>query len=111
MVYASTGPGMSAAMDNNCSKAIKITVLQPTRPDLVVESISASKTTLTPGERFTLSVTVRNIGTARSQSGVLRYYEQFDEAESRNIRRLVPNQTSDVSVQLEAPEGTGGLLL
>ena len=99
--------GEEPAIDNNCSKAIKITVLQPTLPDLIVESISVSKATLVPGERFTLSVTVRNIGTARSQFGVLRYYEQFNEADKRNIRRLSPNQTSNMSIQLEAPQEPG----
>ena len=99
--------GEERAMDNNCSEAIKITVLQPTLPDLVVESISVSKSTLVPGERFTLSATVRNIGTARSKSGVLRYYDKLGVADKRNVRRLSPDQTSDMSVQLEAPEEPG----
>lgn len=110
--------GDERTIDNNCSEAIKITVLQPNLPDqgtvpqqdlpdLVVKSISVSKSTLVPGERFTLSATVRNIGTARSQSGVLRYYEELGEAGNRNIRRLFPDQTMDMSIQLEAPEEPG----
>ncbi len=99
--------GNELAIDNNCSEAIKITVLQPTLPDLVVESISVSKSTLVPGERFTLSATVRNVGTARSQSGVLRYYGNLGEVDKKNVRRLFPDQTNDMSVQLEAPEEPG----
>ncbi len=99
--------GDERVIDNNCSEAIKITVLQPTLPDLIVESISVSKSTLAPGERFTLSATVRNIGTARSQFGVLHYYDKLGKVDKRNIRRLFPNQTSDMSIQLEAPEEPG----
>ena len=79
----------------------------PESPDLMIESISVSKSTLVPGERFTLSATVRNIGTARSRSGILRYYEELGEAGSRNIRRLFPDQTMDMSIQLKAPEELG----
>ena len=99
--------GNEPVIGNNCSEAIKVTVPQPTLPDLVIESISASKTTVMSGERFTLSATVRNIGTARSQSGTLRYYGNLGAVGNRNIRRLVPDQTSAMSVQLEAPEEPG----
>ena len=99
--------GNEPVIDNNCSKAIQITVKTPDVPDLVVESITPSKTTVMPGERFTLSATVRNIGTARSQSGILHYYGNLGAVGNRNIRRLVPDQTSNMSVQLEAPEEPG----
>ena len=77
-------------------------------PDLVVESISVSKSTLAPGERFTLSATVRNRGTAKSQSGVLRYYgPNLAEVGNRNLRRLAPNQASEASITLEASDEAG----
>ena len=77
-------------------------------PDLIVESISVSKSTLVPGERFTLSATVRNRGTAKSQSGVLRYYgPNLAEVGTRNLRRLAPNQASEASITLEASDEAG----
>ena len=81
---------------NNCSKAIQITVETTSVPDLVVESISVSKTTLVPGESFTLTATVKNKGRARSQSlTILRYYgPDHNEVGTSRVERLEPNQTS-----------------
>ena len=93
--------------DNNCSEPVKITVQPPSLPDLVVESISVSDDTLDPDESFTLSVTVRNRGTAKSQSTILRYYAEFGEIGKRNVRRLSPNQAQEVSITLEASDETG----
>ena len=42
--------------------------------DLVVASVSASDSTLTPGQSFTLRATVRNQGTAGAEATTLRYY-------------------------------------
>ncbi|MEM1188388.1 MAG: CARDB domain-containing protein [Pseudomonadota bacterium] len=43
-------------------------------PDLIVESASVSSDSLEPGETFSLSATVRNIGSAQSTTTTLRYY-------------------------------------
>ena len=100
--------GHERAIDNNCSKAIQVTVKTPDLPDLIVESISVSKSTLVPGERFTISATVRNIGTGRAQSPVLSYYgPNLSQVGSRNIPRLSPNQERKVSISLKAPDAPG----
>jgi hypothetical protein len=44
------------------------------KPDLVVQSPRVSKGTLSPGESFTLSATVRNSGSGQSAGTTLRYY-------------------------------------
>ena len=54
-------------------------------PDLVIQSASVSDDTLTPGEQFTLSVTVRNQGDSRSAATTL--------SSKRHAQR--PIQTSD----------------
>ena len=83
------------------SQTIEVTVPppeveQPNLPDLVVESISASKTALAPGESFTLTATVTNKGRARSRSlTMLRYYgPDHSEVGTSRVERLEPNQTS-----------------
>ena len=47
-------------------------------PDLVVDSPSVRDSTLTPGQSFTLTATVRNLGPAASASTTLRYYRSSD---------------------------------
>ena len=77
-------------------------------PDLIVESISVSPSTLGPGEDFTISATVRNIGTGRAQSSVLHYYgPDLSQVSSRNIPRLSPNQKRKASISLKAPDAPG----
>ena len=63
---------------NNCSKAIQVTVEATSVPDLVVESISVSKTTLIPGESFRLDATLGNQGAAASKPTILRFYRSSD---------------------------------
>ena len=103
---------------NNCSTAIKITVQQPVsgKPDLVVESVRVSKSTLAPGESFTLSATVRNRGNGQSNSTKLRYYRSSDSTISTsdtrvgtpdNVGALGANRISPESVGLNAPTATG----
>ena len=43
-------------------------------PDLIVQSPLASATMLTPGQAFTLQVTVQNQGDAQAAATMLRYY-------------------------------------
>ena len=93
--------------DNNCSEPVKITVQPPSLPDLVVESISVSDDTLASGESFTLSVTVRNKGTQRSQATRLHYYADNAEVHTNFIGRLVSDEASEKSIILKAPDEIG----
>ena len=44
------------------------------QPDLAVEAARAVPATVAPGGKFTLSATLRNQGTVKSASTIVRYY-------------------------------------
>ena len=70
--------------------------------DLVVESVSVSDSTLTPGQSFTLSATVRNQGTSRAEATTLGWY--------RSSNRTISTRDTQVgtdAVGALAAEGTG----
>ena len=83
--------------------------------DLVVESVSVSDNTLTPGQSFTLRVTVRNQGTAGAKATTLRYYRSDDETitdsdievGSRAVEGLSASRTRDHSISLTAAPSAG----
>ena len=64
---------------NNCSVGFRVAV-EAASPDLIVESVSISKGTLTPGETFTLRATVSNQGTGTAPATTLRWYRSSNEA-------------------------------
>ena len=83
-------------------------------PDLVVESISANRSTVDPGERFTLEAVVRNQGIGEpARSATLRYYRSRDanitesdtEVGDDTISRsnLDTNETTQRSESITAP--------
>ena len=82
--------------------------------DLVV-SASVSASSLTPGQSFTLSVTVRNQGTASASATTLRYYRssnrtiswQDTQVGSDAVSALAASATSAVSISLTAPSDVG----
>ena len=63
---------------NNCSAAVAVTVGTAPAPDLVVESPSVTDSSPLTGASFTLSVRVRNLGSAAAGSSTLRYYRSSD---------------------------------
>ena len=101
--------------DNNCSESIQITVQTALSPDLVIESISANKVALDPNDTFGLSTVVRNQGGGGARSTKLRYYRSSDatfsaddtEVNTRNVRSLEADETSDGSKTLRAPDAFG----
>ena len=81
-------------------------------PDLIVESPSVSENTLSVGERFELSATVRNQGNAGGGFLItLSYYLSSDATISTGdtevgtdlVSSLDPSETSDESIRLAAP--------
>ena len=84
-------------------------------PDLVVEAPVVSEHALSPGARFQLSASVRNIGTANAPSTELRYYRSHDSAVSAldieegavPIRDLAPGESQLAAMELEAPLSGG----
>ncbi len=83
--------------------------------DLIVESVSVSDNTLTPGQSFTLSATVRNQGTGRSAATTLRWYLSSDtrittqdtEVGTDPVTALGGSRTSAKSIRLTAPSSEG----
>ena len=82
-----------------------------TTPDLVVEAPRVSKDWLLPGESFTLSATVRNLGGVDSSATTFQFYQSFDssittsdvEVGAGSVGSLGPFEASEVSVTLTAP--------
>ena len=92
-------------------------VVVPTvnKPDLVVQSPRVSKGTLSPGESFTLSATVRNSGSGQSAGTTLRYYRSTNRTISGSdtpvgtdaVGSLTANNNSAESITLNAPTTPG----
>ncbi len=84
-------------------------------PDLIVASPSVSDDTLTTGQSFTLSASVRNQGTGRSASTILRYYRSSNSTISSSdtqvgtdaVSALAASGTSAESISLSAPSSVG----
>ena len=99
---------------NNCSTEIRVRV-EALSPDLIVETASVTNSSLTPGQSFTLSATVRNQGTGRSAATTLNYYRSSDATISTRdtevgtdvVGALVASGTSAESVDLTAPSSEG----
>ena len=104
-------------MANNCSAAVAVavTVREPSRqPDLVVTAM-LSDAALDPGESFTLSATVRNVGDSASAATFLRYYRSTDatisgadtEVGTDAVDALSASDASAESITLTAPSTAG----
>ena len=98
--------------DNNTSSYVTITVSAP--PDLTVNLFRPRRSTLAPGERFTLDATVSNVGTGTSAATQLRVYEESDDRYGReqeitrqSVRAISANGSSAESIQLTAPLEAG----
>ncbi|MCY4074227.1 MAG: matrixin family metalloprotease [Acidobacteria bacterium] len=88
---------------------------EPSRgaPDLVVESLQASPRTLTAGETFTLSASVRNVGDGDAAATTLRYYYWRSDSEewvvvgSDHVGSLPAAARRSESIVLTAPTRAG----
>ena len=86
-----------------------------TGPDLVVQSSMVSDDTLSPGQPFTLSVTVHNRGSAAAGPTSVRFYRSTDAGISRSdtevgttaVERLAAGGTNAPSIALTAPATVG----
>ena len=90
-----------------------VTVAPPA--DLVVDEPSVSDSTLSPGQSFELTATVRNQGASRSGATTLHWYRSGDAAISTGdtsvgtdaVSALAAAGTSDESIRLSAPRSAG----
>ena len=86
------------------------------RSDLVVSIPVISKTVLDSGESFTMSVTVENTGESLSPETILRYYRgsyvgvSGTEVGKKTLSPIAAMGTSDVSIELTAPDTPGTYL-
>ena len=95
----------------------KVTVLEPTFPDLVIVegSTKVRPYTLAPGSEFRLYATVQNEGEGRSSSTTLRYYRSSDPNISTSeaavgtddVHALSSDVTSEEWKTLNAPSEAG----
>ena len=97
---------------NNWSDYIVVFVEAP----LVIESLQPSKFTLSPGERFTLTTTIKNDGNTASDRTAVEYYRSDDDTlTSRDttlgnpdtVSTIAAGRTSQVSRSLTAPNTAG----
>ena len=113
---------------NNNEILVSVTVTNPA--DLFVDTPTVNKSTLAPGESFTLTATVRNNGFGNSGTAILRYYRSTDStisndsttgsvdtevgaadtigilSGSNTVNQVYPN-TSTQTVELTAPSEPG----
>ncbi len=113
--YGACAAGVAGeSAGNNCSAGVRVRV-EAASPDLVVQAASVSDSSLTPGQSFTLSATVRNQGTGASAATTLRYYRSDDPTISTGdtqvgtdpVGTLAVSRTSAESIRLTAPSSDG----
>ena len=103
---------------NNCIGALRLDVVDPNLPDLILPPPSVSDRIVSAGETFTLTAHVRNFGDtvqATSQATTLRYYQSTDswittsdtEVGTDAIPALRARELSTQSVDLTAPSLSG----
>ena len=84
-------------------------------PNLIVQSPSASAVTLTPGQAFTLQVTVQNQGDAQAEATMLHYYRSNNatitasdtEVGTNEVGSLAVSRIRNESISLIAPSAPG----
>ena len=109
---------------NNCSgnQGVRVTVSDGTTPpssgdapDLIIQSNFINDILLTPGQQFTLSVTVRNQGNSRAPATTLRYKRDpripiistDTTVGTDSVPSLDPSSISSESISLTAPSTPG----
>ena len=101
---------------NNCSSGVRVEVSDGTAgPDLVVGAPRVSDSSPDTGATFTLRVTVRNQGGARSASTTLRYYRSSNaristsdtQVGTDSVGALAASGSSAESISLAAPSTAG----
>ena len=100
---------------NNCSSGVAVTVGAAPAPDLVVDMPTVSNSAPTAGARITLSATVRNQGSGRSDSTTLRYYQSVDstittgdtQVGTDSVFRLAASENGDEWISLTVPSTPG----
>ncbi|MEZ5471694.1 MAG: CARDB domain-containing protein [Marinicella sp.] len=91
---------------NNCSSGRLITVSTTVNhPDLTVDTPTLSDTSPDVNESFTISTTVRNVGSAFASATFLRYYKSEDEFIDSNDQLIEIHQISSLAPGGHSLEG------
>ena len=116
-VRAGTTPIRAAHVTELRAAVVELENAAPTglMPDLVVGPPTVTDSTIAPGQSFTLSVTVRNRGSARAAATMLRYYRSTDSTVSSSdtvvgtdrVSALAAGASGAESVSLTAPSSAG----
>ena len=100
---------------NNCSAALRVTIVGSAAPDLAVDTPTVDDSTPTAGASITLSATVRNEGDGSAASTTLRYFRSTDstitsgdtEVGTDSVSGLASSGTAAESIDLTAPSSAG----
>lgn len=103
------------ALSENGGTHFQNAAVTVTSPDLIVQNPGVSNTTLTAGQSFIASATVKNQGNAASTTSTLRYYRSTNSTISVSdtqiatnaITSLTPNSTSAQNATVTAPTTKG----
>ena len=117
VVRAGTTPIRASHITELRTAVVELENAAPTglMPDLVVVSPTVTDSTPTPGQSFTLSVTIRNQGAADAVATTLRYYRSTNATISASdtavgtdpVSALAPGASSPESIPLTAPTSAG----
>ena len=97
--------GNESDTTNNCSTAVRVTVVGP--PDLVVGTPTVSDSSPLAGASFTLSAAVRNSGGSAGGSTTLRYYRSSDATITTGDSQVGTDAVSGLGAGNTSPESTG----
>ncbi len=110
------GEGFALGIDISLPyQTVSPPVVQTSDSDLIVEPPTVSKSTLSPGESFTLSTAVTNQGAGNAPSTTLRYYRSTDatittsdtEVGTDSVSGLGADERGTESISLTAPTSPG----
>ena len=70
--------------ENNCSGPIRVVVVEPAKPDLIIRKFVTNEKSAEPGAQITFTVNVRNQGNARSPATSLTIYASLSSSTRGN---------------------------
>jgi PGF-pre-PGF domain-containing protein len=94
---ADAGDKVAESDEGNNEKTVSIEVAKQTSPDLLIEDLKAEPANPEPGETVSITATVRNRGTEKSEETDLAYYIGGTRTGERIIPGIEPGSSSQIS--------------
>ncbi|MCP4000189.1 MAG: hypothetical protein GY727_04680, partial [Gammaproteobacteria bacterium] len=91
---------------NNCSTGVQLTVTGADIPDLAVVAPGVDDSSLTPGQAYSISMTVENQGSSNADSTTLRYYRSTDSTISPSDTDIGTDPVSSLAASGRSLEDT-----